>query len=309
MVARDRAWTSLVSLLDVRAGQLVATPAQTAAAAELVADFVKTHPGALEEAAGDQLHALFGDGFGRPAALFGALGPDEDDRPYAAALRALSPDGLVRAFATLWRRDPRIGERVSGRALQSLARRAAPSTLAALTLPPEAYDALHALAGLAPLPDILPRDLAGRSRAEVESLLSIYTGLPIADLEARLRGVRHRDAFLAEGESVAEVILRDARWLADRGIDRHQLAHALAARFDQQAPALAPGAAGHEWDPFHTIDLYPVHGRGAAELRHGWPRKRSIPSLAVETIRRACFFEGDVPYRVEPARLLRFLRG
>jgi len=314
VVAPDRAWRSLLTVLDARAALIQEDPRLVAAAADAVVDFCGTHPGVLEAKLGEHGHELVRDWGGqRMGALFAEIRDSARTTPHAMALAALSPDGLVRAFAALWRFDRRAGELCPGRALQALAQRAAPSTLAALELAPEAYDALHALAGLAPLPDILPPDLTRHRPPDIDALFAIYTGLPIAELEARLRaGTARRPRFLLDGESLGHAVLRDATWLARRQLDRHALAQALAARFDRPSAAGGGGAGtltvspDHARDLFHSIDVYPVHGRGTAELRVGWLRRRQVSSLCIETIRRAAFFAGGVTH-ADPAFLERWL--
>ncbi len=317
-MALERAWRSLVTVLDERAG-LIREDARTLAhAADAVIDFSVNHPGTIEQHLGEHARELVRDWGGqRVSALFAEVRDSARDTAHARLLAALSPDGLLRGFAALWRFDRRTGELCTGRALQALARRASPASLAALELPPEAYDALHALAGLAPLPDILPPDLGGLRPHDIDQLFEIYTATPIAELEARLRGTGpQRGRFLADGESLGRSCLRDAAWLARRSLDRHALARALAARFDRPSHDGGSGGgkagtllltAAHDRDPFHTIDLYPVHGRGTATLRVGWLPRRQIPSLAVETIRRAGLF-GSAISRADPAFLSRWLQ-
>lgn len=313
MVALDRAWRSLVTVLDAHAGLTQEDPRALAAAADAVADFCVDHPGTLEAHAASHGRELVRDWGGqRTTALFGEVRDSAREQPYGRALAALSPDALVKAFAALWRFDRRAAALCSGRALQTLTRRARPETLGALELPPEAYDALNALAGLAPLPDILPPDVASLRPPDIDALFEIYTAIPIADLEQRLRGHGHlRQRLLTDGESLGRAVLRDAQWLARRDVDRHVVARALAARFDRPSAELPGGgtllvSATHVRDPFHSIDVYPVHGRGAADLRVGWLPRKQLSSLAVETIRRGCFFASGVT-RADPAFLTRWL--
>ncbi len=313
VVALDRAWRSLVTVLDSRAGLAQEDSRTLIAAADAVADFCVNHPGALEGHVGASAREVVKDWGGqRCGALFGEVRDSARAQPYAKALASLSPDGMVKSFAALWRFDRRAGELCSGRALEALVRRAKPATLSSLELPPEAYDALHALAGLAPLPDILPPDVTGLKPHDIDSLFEIYTGVPIAELEARLRGQGHQRArLLADGESLGRAVLRDAQWLARRQIDRHAVSRALMARFDRPSSESSGGGTllvspGHARDPFHTIDVYPVHGRGTADLRVGWLPRKQVPSLAIETIRRGCCFGSGVS-RADPAFLTRWL--
>jgi hypothetical protein len=313
VVALDRAWRSLVTVLDSRAGLAQEDQKTLVAAADAVSDFAANHPDALEAHVATMAREVVKDWGGqRCSALFGEVRDSARGQPYARVLAALSPDGLVKAFAALWRFDRRTADLCAGRALEGLVRRARAETLGALELPPEAYDALHALAGLAPLPDILPPDVTRLKPTDVDQLFEIYTAMPIAELEQRLRGHGHlRGRFLADGESLGRSVLRDAQWLARRHIDRHALATALMARFDR--PSAEGGSGGtllvsttHLYDPFHTIDVYPVHGRGTADLRVGWLPRKQIPSLAIETIRRGCFFASGVT-RADPSFLSKWL--
>jgi hypothetical protein len=314
VVALDRAWRSLVTVLDARAGLAQEDQRTLVAAADAVADFCAIHKGALEEHIGHHARDVVKDWGGqRCSALFGGGEVRDSARgtPYARVLAALSPDGLLRTFAMLWRFDRRAGELAPGRTLEALGKQAKPATLSSLELCPEAYDALHALAGLAPLPDILPPDVTALKPHDIDSLFEIYTAMPIAELEHRLRGHGHqRTRLLADGESLGRVVLRDAQWLARRRVTRHTIASALMGRFDRPSSESSGGtlmvSPGHVRDPFHTIDVYSVHGRGTAEMRVGWLPRRQIPSLAVETIRRGCFFASGVS-RADPSFLTKWL--
>ena len=302
MVALDRAWRSLVTVVDARAGLAQEDQRTLIAAADAVSDFCAMHKGVLEDHVGHQAREIVKDWGGqRCSALFGVGEVRDSARgtPYARVLAALSPDHMLKAFAALWRFDRRAGELCPGRTLEALARKAKPATLASLEVCPEAYDALHALAGLAPLPDILPPDVTSLKPHDIDSLFEIYTAMPIAELEHRLRGHGHQRArLLADGESLGRAVLRDAQWLARRHVTRHSVASALMARFDRPSSESASGtlmvSPGHARDPFHSIDVYPVHGRGTAEMRVGWLPRKQIPNLAVETIRRGCFFASGV---------------
>jgi len=312
VVALERAWRSLMAVADARAG-VVADPGALAMAVEAVVEFAGAHPGALEQRLGRAVADVVGHGGRRVAALFTALAPDEQVRPYAAAVAALSPDGVIRGFARLRHAGIPVGDLCPGAGLQALVRRVAPATIDQLALPPEAFDALHALAGLTPLPDILPAQLAALAPAEVETLIEIYTGLPIAVLEARMRGGGGRTPVLGEDESLVGVILADAGWLASRRLDRHLLAARLAERFarlragERVAHCALTDLDEVDLDPFHTIDISPVHGRGRVGLRIGHLRPWRVAAHTVETVGRACFFGGHVAGRVEPARLVRLL--
>lgn len=314
MVALDRAWRSLVTVLDARAGLVQEDQRTLIASADAVSDFCASHKGVLEDHIGHQAREIVKDWGGqRCSALFGASEVRDSARgtPYARALAALSPDGMLKAFAALWRFDRRAGALCPGRTLEALSKRAKRETLDSLELCPEAYDALHALAGLAPLPDILPPDVSSLKPHDIDSLFEIYTAMPIADLENRLRGHGFQRArLLADGESLGRAVLRDAQWLARRKVTRHAIANALMGRFDRPSSESTGGtlmvSPGHTRDPFHTIDVYPVHGRGTAEMRVGWLPRKQIPSLVIETIRRGSFFASGVT-RADPSFLSKWL--
>lgn len=301
-------------MLDARAGLAQEDPRTLIAAADAVTDFCAMHKGVLEEHIGQHARDIVKDWGGqRCSALFGAGEVRDSARgtPYARVLAALTPDGMIKAFATIWRFDRRAGALAPGRTLETLARKARPETLASLELCPEAYDALHALAGITPLPDILPPDVTALKPHDIDSLFEIYTAMPIADLENRLRGNGfQRQRLLADGESLGRVVLRDAQWLARRKMTRHAISTALQMRFDRPSSESSGGtlmvSTGHVRDPFHTIDVYPVHGRGTAEMRVGWLPRKQVPSLAIETIRRGCFFASGVS-RADPSFLTKWL--
>lgn len=301
-------------MLDVRAGLAQEDQRTLVAAADAVSDFCTTHKGVLEDHIGQHARDIVKDWGGqRCTALFGVGEVRDSARgtPYARVLAALSPDGMLKAFAALWRFDRRAGALCPGRSLEVIGRQARHETLASLELCPEAYDALHALAGLAPLPDILPPDVTTLKPHDIDSLFEIYTAMPIADLENRLRGHGfQRQRLLGDGESLGRAVLRDAQWLARRHISRHAVSAALAARFDRPSSESSGGtlmvSPTHVRDPFHTIDVYPVHGRGTADMRVGWLPRKQVPSLAIETIRRACFFASGIS-RADPAFLVKWL--
>jgi hypothetical protein len=301
-------------VLDARAGLVQEDQRTLIAAADAVSDFCVNHKGVLEDHISQHPRDIVKDWGGqRCAALFGGSEVRDSARgtPYARALAALSPDGMLKVFAALWRFDRRTGALCPGRTLEALARKAKRETLGALELCPEAYDALQALAGIAPLPDILPPDVTSLKPHDIDSLFEIYTAMPIADLENRLRGNGHlRVRLLADGESLGRSVLRDAQWLARRKITRHTIATALMARFDRPSSEATGGtlmvSPGHVRDPFHTIDVYSVHGRGTAEMRVGWLPRRQIPSMTVETIRRGSFFASGVT-RADPSFLSKWL--
>ncbi len=300
-------------MLDSRAGLAQEDARSLMAAADAVSDFCAMHKGILEDHAAHHAREIVKDWGGqRCSALFGEVRDSARGQPYARVLAALSPDALLKTFAAFWKFDRRTGELCPGRSLEALAKRAKPTTLGALELPPEAYDALHAMAGLAPLPDILPPDVTSLKPHDIDSLFEIYTAVPMPELEHRLRGHGHqRTRLLADGESLGRAVLRDAQWLARRHLDRHAVASALMARFDRpSAESSSSGtllvSPGHARDPFHSIDVYTVHGRGTADLRVGWLPRKQIPSLAVETIRRGCFFASSIT-RADPAFLSKWL--
>lgn len=301
-------------VLDARAGLAQEDQRTLVASADAVSDFCANHKGTLEDHIAQHARDLVKDWGGqRCSALFG-MGEVRDSArgtPYARVLAALSPDGMLRAFAALWRFDRRAGALCPGRSLEALGKQAKRETLASLELCPEAYDALHALAGLAPLPDILPPDVTALKPHDIDSLFEIYTAMPIADLENRLRGQGYqRQRLLADGESLGRAVLRDAQWLARRHLTRHAVSAALASRFDRPSSESSGGtlmvSPTHVRDPFHTIDVYPVHGRGTADIRVGWLPRKQIPSLAIETIRRGGFFASGIS-RADPSFLSKWL--
>jgi len=172
-----------------------------------------------------------------------------------------------------------------------------------------------------PLPDILPLDIGGMTPDDIAAAFEAYMGMPIAELEAHLRpGGSSESGFLAEGERLGQVIFDDARKLAELGVNRHAIADRIkeliarrrAGEEDSLVEVSVEHHLGYQSDPFHRNGRSETNiGNCVFTLRNtknGATIRGGGPVIAL--IRRACFFEGSVPYRVDPetaARVLGFL--
>ncbi len=211
-------------------------------------------------------------------------------------------------------------------------------------LPPECRDAIRASAFGTPLPDILPHDVVSLRATEIDATIAAYVRLPIETLTARLvaRGFLGPGEQL--GETIlrdASTLVRlgvDRHALADRlelVLDaethatlpdvplREQVASRIAARAGApngpggtyEFPWMCEmrGCMGYVGDPFHSVDVFDwTTARGSADFklfRRGGDRSDCVRGgdLIVTLIRRLCFFEGTVAYRVDPERTARLL--
>lgn len=189
-------------------------------------------------------------------------------------------------------------------------------------LPPQLADVLPVLA----LPDgdfdfrfprILPEDevLCQMTPREITEALAHYRGMEAEELDAFL--IRRR--FLAASESVGAVIQRDTQTLRTCGISRDKLAEALRIALShgnkpKQSPLYVEVTSyrGHHPDPFHDDDTYylsrEVGGSADCQVTNRETKEAiAFGSMLPYLIRRACFFEGSVPYRLDPAKACRVL--
>lgn len=143
------------------------------------------------------------------------------------------------------------------------------------------------------------------SAEEIGEALAAYMGTSVAALEARLApGGVSRTGFVAPGERIGEVIRRDARALHRLGVDRHLLAERLERAWELEL------VIGYQQDPFHSCDVYAQTRRGGAAFTVVDPatgERLQGGDLLALLIRRACFFEGSVRYRVSPEAAVRVL--
>lgn len=175
--------------------------------------------------------------------------------------------------------------------------------------------------------EVLPRDLDGLTPRDIEAIFEAYVGVPIAEIEARLRPGRVSDSgFLGPDDRLGEVVREDARRLRELGVDRHVLADRLQQAIERGLSGGGPhevtigddhpvrlevrkwGCLGYQNNPFHTLDMdltkfdfmivNPSLGPDLA-IRGS--------ALAPTLIRRFCFFEGRVRYRIDPERAARVL--
>ncbi len=172
-------------------------------------------------------------------------------------------------------------------------------------------------------PPILPdteEEIIELGADEISLRLAQYRGITVEGLQTML--VQER--FLGEAEQVGEVIVRDARTLRELGVTRHEVARVLreACRAGwSQTPVsvdvdgtpyqvnLEP-TLGHHQDPFHSVDTYYISRevRGSADcVISSDAGSFSLSDMHPYLIRRACFFEGDVRYRLDPALVCRVL--
>lgn len=229
--------------------------------------------------------------------------------------------------------------------LSGLAARLGPmrcEQLRPLVKPPELQDVLMlaAVAGFskrkqAPatqfkLPEILPpteTEIVAMGPQAVSRQIASYVGTSVENLHDRLRANR----FLAKNDLLGDIIVADAKTLLRLGVSRLDLATKLRGNIVQGAlesrricydprgellPQTARRATyvahtlGHHQDPFHSADTYYLSDEvggsadckstdGTTVVHHG----DMLPYM----IRRACFFEGNVHYRLEPAAICEVL--
>lgn len=163
----------------------------------------------------------------------------------------------------------------------------------------------------------------------------------IVEIEKRMRpGVASRAGFLGASESLLERLRTDDEWLRLRGITHEQIADRLETMIGLflRAKALAPrGTVERMYEdaprtftiygrlqmmgvPFAGFQECPFDpggstsrrscGRGSSDFaiaRLGSEKWIPIPELAIHLIRDHHFFEGDTPYRVDPAAVVDLL--
>lgn len=362
----DQAWQRLVHVLERMSGARTGESFQDqdrALAAEVAAAPGRLESQLLSEA--DDLAARRCSDSSFPSLLgyFWNLCPPGDPaltrypeifRGLPATFAAMDAAKMLGAYAAARQRSSRMGaiaQQNSVRIARYFLQRAGLDVVDTLGLPGEHRDVLRG----PPLPDVLPVDLTAWSPERIAGTLAEYAGMSVAALEARLGpGGCSSSGFLAPGESLGEVIHRDAVVLAQLGVPRHAVAERIDAALDghwhawfvadpsmkgnaelreQQRrredrlrawlgnPSHAGGTfdlpfackvtvfAGHQEDPFHSIDTYGMHGdpRGACDFAISNPARGAGavlrgPDLIAVLIRRYGFFEGAVGYRVDPAR-------
>ena len=302
------AWEHFLALLRglpdpvdfVTHGWLGSAPPEIAEADARLAEFVKRCPGAFER----RLATVAEDP--EPWAQLGRYPLLQIRGALGQTLEVLDPAALLRLLGDVrGRLNASMLNKVVALFAEDCARRVGADALGGLDLAPELRDALRCRITGESLPDILPVDVHEMSADEIGEALAAYMGMTLAELETRLEpGGVSRTGFIAPGERIGEVIQRDARALHRLGVRRHVLAERLEGAWELE-PVI-----GYQHDPFHTCDVYEHTGRGGAmfvvENQSTGERLRSgdlLPSL----IRRACFFEGSVSYRVSPEALVRVL--
>ncbi|MFY0529723.1 hypothetical protein ACN28I_43355 [Archangium gephyra] len=340
----DTAWSLLREALSTPASP--DTKARLEALDEQLAAFVRASPGALESvmlAGVDELASswkrllpwarLDGES-SRLAVLLTRTPPGIETRDILLpsgptlerTLQVMEPLAMLRVFAAARRKHPRILSEYCWRQAFDLAaffvQRAEPDALDRVPrLLPDERDFLRSLATGEPLADILPDNVHDMTPEEIASALARYRSVTVEELEASLRpGRLSESGFLAPGERLGEVILRDARTLHRLGVRRHELARKLE-RIHQESleGTLGPpwrydstAYLGHQEDPFHTLDVYEIRQQGAHdfELFHTGLGPETVlrsGDLLFTLIRRACFFEGAVQHRIDPEKAVRVL--
>lgn len=166
------------------------------------------------------------------------------------------------------------------------------------------------------LPELLPDDatLCLLAPEAIDQALADYRGLPCE----RYNDLLIRTGFLAEGEHIGEVISHGAQILVAHGVTRHQLAEALETFCTtkprtRELTAKSVRYRGHHCEPFHEDDMYYLDPevRGSADIYVSGSSCTEpllfFGDMAPYLVRRACFFEGNVAYRLDPAYACRIL--
>jgi hypothetical protein len=320
-----RAWEHLLTLLRglpdpvdfITERWLGDVPPITAAADARLAEFVRRAPNALEARLAE--HVARSAANGELETLLGRYPLLQIRASLQQTLSALDPAAML---AVLSIARPRLNASMLNKIVSlfagDFARRAGVATLGKLDLPPELRDTLRCMITREPLPDILPEHVHEMSAEEITVALSSYMGISTTALSERLSpGGISRTGFIAPGERIGEVIRRDARALHRLGAPRQLIAERLEEIINSPQGSnnrpytwrIKP-VIGYQQDPFHTCDVYDLTRRGGAILvvtnnRTGEALQGGdlLPLL----IRRACFFEGSVRYRLSPELVVRVL--
>ena len=332
----DRAWSLLRAILPLTSESY----SDIAAMDRELAAFVAAQPGVFEARLLEGLPELATAEGNREMGYVTALAelfdlrapfapgktPPRENHHLEATLNAVDPIAMLAVHARA-RRDHE--EAMGPTAIHNsvnvaafLAKRAGPHEVARGPLAPEFRDHVCALAWKHPLPDILGPDVHAMSADAIDERFAEYMGLDVDTVTRRLRaGGGTGGVFLGAGERLGEVVRRDARALHALGVDRHALAEQLdslvalknAPVFDTKSwHVVMTSFMGHQDDPFHSADMYGIHRRGATDFqltneKLPEPNRINGGDLLIVLIRRACFFEGDVPYRIDPTLAARVL--
>ncbi len=305
----EQAWSALLALLS--------DGPKDPELDTMLARFVRAHPGALER----QIIARLGE-LARRGVLAELLGHDlvtSWPSDHQRTLEAIDPALGLRIFAVsqLDHADE-LDWAVTHNSFNlaaSWAKRAGWEAVLGLGLPPQMLDSLRWIVERTPPPDVLPRETAFMTADEIEARIGAYVGSLPSLLERLRPGGCSESGFLAKGERLGDVIARDARALAQLGIDRHGFtARALEVLRARDRPPYRVEVncfQGHVRDPFHTYDLYEAHG-GAMSfeiVRGDRPdhARLSGGDLTLTLIRRFGFFQGSVPNRIDPVEAARVL--
>ncbi len=337
-----------------------------------LAEFADAFPGQLESALRHRVNMLAQTATASSsiptvlAALWEQPVPSaEDSGPLDPFFERVDPKIMLQLFSASRCRRDAFSHPIPDLLAEYFAQKVELNELDVLGLVPEARDVLRARLTGEQLPSILSDELAELSLPEIEASLETYTGIKVAQLEARMRpGGMSVGGFIGPQDRLIEVIAQDAKTLKALGISRHAIAdrielllgiHAyneyVQGQDEDSAPEVSstddsawhahhaalketitaqigkPDARGlfsapwriemivtmgHQNDPFHASDVYDLHQLGSSEfhIKNKQLWFRSVlkgPDLIVSHIRRACFFEGHVSYRVDPARAVRVL--
>lgn len=321
---------------------------------EALAAFIRENEGVFEEYLVGRASDLRWAGAG-PASALHALwqsilsfrGTGSNARgPLDATLAAFDPlKGLELCRIMVWRHHREEWAEIPRFFTDRLTR--VPNPLHA---PPELCDSIAFHKSRVCLPEVLPQDLDGMTPRDIEAIFEKYVGLPISDIEARLRpGVSSISGFLGHEDRLGEVVWEDAKRLRELRVDRRVLADRLQEVIDRaykkqvEVIRASPGAPwretfgfgrpggapiqvtvggdnpidhevwrwgwlGSQSNPFHTQEVEStISDFIIVNSSSGADRRLQGSALASPLIRRFCFFEGRVPYRIDPERAARVL--
>ncbi len=135
----------------------------------------------------------------------------------------------------------------------------------------------------------------------------------ILKIEDRLRpGRSSQTGFLGYGESLREVIYKDAETLSRLGVTHGQIADKLEALIQnpRNNPSLKVDIRayrGMQDDPFQDGQTSSSYSNLDVMVTNQQGNSIGFPGLMITLVRDYQFFEGNVPYRLDPERAISFL--